>query len=188
MAAAVLTSSLLLLASGASHVRGPSALRAVLAAHRVVRTPTGIGRAAVAVPLAELLTGLLPVAALGTGLRPALAAAVGGQAALFAAFAGYLTLAVRAGSTGLPCGCGLPEVPVGPSSVARAAGLGLLAALAAIWVGGPWSAELPTRPAELLLVAVAAPTLALLLAIVAPARHSPAASPPIPLRTTGATP
>jgi hypothetical protein len=157
-AVAALTTSLLLLAAGLEHLRhrvGPE-----LAAHGVL--PRDVRPVvAVALPAAELLAGLAGAVALR---GPALV----GQAIIFAAFAAYLALVVRAGRSGVPCGCGLPEVPVGPVAVGRAAALAVLALLAA-----GLSAGRPPDAGGLALVAVAAPTLALLVAIVPAARRLP---------------
>jgi Methylamine utilisation protein MauE len=155
-AVAALTTSLLLLASGIAHLRRP--VGAELAVHAVL--PRNVRPAvAIALPAAELLAGL---AGVGTLRGPALVL----QAVLFAAFAAYLALVVRAGGAGVPCGCGLPEVPVGPVAVSRAAALAALALVAAAFSGGR-----PPDAGSLALLAVAAPTLALLVAIVPAARR-----------------
>ena len=160
-AVAALTTSLLLLASAVGHVRRPAGPD--LAAHGVL-PPAARPVVAVALPAAEAVTGFAGL----TAAAPALVA----QAALFAAFAGYLALVVRAvrntGRTGVPCGCGLPGVPVGPAAVGRAAALAALALLAAAFSGG-----LPSDAGSVALLAVAAPTLALLVAIVPAARRLP---------------
>jgi len=160
-AVAALTTSLLLLASGVTHLRRP--VGAELAAHGVL--PRNVRSAvATALPAAELLAGLTGAVALR---GPALVF----QTLLFAAFAAYLALVVRAGGAGVPCGCGLPEVPVGPVAVGRAAALAVLALVAAAFSGGR-----PPDAASLALLAVAAPTLALLVAIVPAARRLPTAT------------
>jgi hypothetical protein len=157
-AVAALTSSLLLLASGVAHLRRP--VRAELDAHAVLPR-NARPAAAIALPAAELLAGLAGAVTLR---GPSLVL----QAVLFAAFAAYLALVVRAGGTGVPCGCGLPEVPVGPVALGRAAALAVLALVAAVFSGGR-----PPDAGSLALLAVAAPTLALLVAIVPAARRLP---------------
>jgi hypothetical protein len=158
---AALTMSLLLLASAVGHLRRP--VLPDLVAHGVLGRRTRHVVAAV-LPAAELVLGLVGL----TARAPALVA----QAVLFAAFAGYLALVVRAvrsaGRTGVPCGCGLPEVPVGPAAVGRAAALATVALLAAAFAAG-----LPSDAASVALAAVAAPTLALLAAVVPAARRLP---------------
>jgi hypothetical protein len=157
-AVAALTTSLLLLVSGIEHLR--HRVSAELAAHAVL--PRNVRPAvAVVLPSAELLAGVAGAVALR---GPALVV----QAILFAAFAAYLALVIRAGGSGVPCRCGLPEVPVGPVAVGRAAALAALALLAA-----GFSAGRPADAGSLALIAVAAPTLALLVAIVPAARRLP---------------
>ena len=173
-AVGALTTSLLLLTSAVAHLRRPAALRADLAAHGVL--PTRSRSLVVAVlPVAELATGGAGIVALVRGERLPLALVLAAQALLLAAFAGYLTLVLGTGRARVPCGCGLPDVPVGPAAVARAAGLAVLAAAAAVALALPGAAALaPDRDlATVALVAVAGPTLALLLAIVQPARRLP---------------
>jgi hypothetical protein len=160
-AVAALTTSLLLVASAVGHLR--HRVTPELNAHGVLPERARPVVAA-ALPVAELVIGL-------AGLTAAPSALVA-QAALFAAFAGYLTLvlraATRAGRTGIPCGCGLPEVPVGPAAVGRAAGLAVAALAAAAFSTG-----LPSDAGSAALAVVAAPTLALLVAVVPAARRLP---------------
>ncbi len=175
-AVAALVPALLLAAAGAGHARRRAALSADLAAHGVL----GPGaRAAVTpvLPAVELLVGLGVAGTLALGSRTGLLAALAAQTLLLAAFARYLAVAARSGAAGLPCGCGLPEVPVGPGAVARAAALGLLTVAALATSAGPWWQGPPRDAAEVVLVAAAAPTLALLLAVVQPARRRPAPHP-----------
>ena len=166
-AVAALTTSLLLLAAGAAHARRPGALGAALAAHGVVRRVTTVVRL---LPAAELALGGATVLALVVAAQGWAALLLVGQVLLFSAFAAYLSRVSRRGGQGLACGCGLPEVPVGPPAVARAAGLAALAGFAA---AGTLTAGVPRDAASVAVVAVAAPTLALLLAVVQAARRQP---------------
>ena len=167
VAVAALTTSLLLLASGAAHARRPGALGAALAAHGVVRRTAPV---VPALPAAELALGAATVVAELARVPWVLALLLAGQVLLFSAFAVYLSRVARRGGQGLACGCGLPEVPVGPHAVARAAGL---AALAAFGAAGTLTAGVPSDTASVAVVTVAAPTLALLLAVGPAARRQP---------------
>ncbi len=174
-----MTTSLLLVASGIAHVRPGAALHADLAAHRILPWAT---TASVALPAAELVLGTFALVALAGRLHVLLVATLVAQAATFTAFAGYLTIVVRAGRGGLPCGCGLPDVPVGPGAIGRAAALALVAAAAALEVArsGSSSTGAPSL-GDVALVTVAGATLALLAAVVQPARQLP-----VPVRAPGA--
>src|SRR5206468_2499619 len=106
-----------LLAAGAAHARRPGELGAALAAHGVIRRVRPVAR--VVTPV-ELALGAATVLALVAGVPRALTGLLTGQVLMFAGFAAYLGLVSRRGGRGLACGCGLPEVPVGPPAVARA--------------------------------------------------------------------
>ncbi|HVN13206.1 MAG TPA: MauE/DoxX family redox-associated membrane protein [Kineosporiaceae bacterium] len=174
-ATAVVTTSSLLLASAVANLTRRDGLRADLAAHRILRWPATAARA---LPVAELVAGSTALVALTGGHQVLLVAALATQAGIFAASAGYLGLVARAGRAGLPCGCGLPAVPVGPGAIGRAAALALLAgagALRAAVAAPPPTAAL----GDLAVVTTAGATLALLVAIVQPARRHPAARPTV---------
>jgi hypothetical protein len=189
-----LAASVLLLAAGVAHVRRPGLLAAHLAAHAAPRGSAGGGAppaAALALGVFELGTGTAGVVAAGLGARTPVVAVLGVQTVLYAAFAAHLLRVLAAGGGGLPCGCGLPEVPVGQGAAARAAGLGLLSATGAAWAAIAWQSPLDADAGSVLLLVVAAPTLALLLAVVQPARRLPGtaatAARPLPSPRVGGT-
>ncbi len=170
-----LAASLLLVAAGAAHLRRPGALAAATAAHGVVHLPVP---AAAAVGVLEVVLGVGTAAALAAGARAALFVLLAGQALLLGAFATYLLhVARRAANRGrpaVPCGCGLPDLPVGGGAATRAAVPALLSLAAAAWVASPgWSRPEAADAGTLLLIGVAAPTLALLLAVTPSARRAP---------------
>jgi Methylamine utilisation protein MauE len=175
VAVAALTTSLLLSASAVAHLRRREAFRADLAAHSV---PPGAAAASPALPAVELATGVGAIAALAVGRHALLVAVLVAQAATFATFAGYLGFVVRAGRAGLPCGCGLPDVPVGPAAIGRAGGMALVAVVAAAWTASPSWTGVSTVPGDVALVATAGVTLAVLAAVVPSARRLPATARP----------
>lgn len=174
-AVAALTTSLLLSGSAVTHLRRRAAFHADLAAHAVL---PGAAAASVVLPTVELASGVGAVAALAVGRQALLVTALLVQAGTFATFAGYLRLVVRAGRAGLPCGCGLPDVPAGPAAIGRAGGLALVAGVAAGWAASPSWTGVPTAPGDVALVATAGATLAVLAAVVPSACRLPATARP----------
>jgi hypothetical protein len=170
-----LAASLLLVAAGVAHLRRPRALAAATAAHGVIDLAVP---AAAALGLLETALGAGTAVAAALGARTPLLALLAGQALLLAGFAAYLLhaagRATTAGRPGLPCGCGLPDLPVGGSAATRAAVPALLSLAGAAWVASPgWSRPAGADAGPLLLIGVAAPTLALLLAVTPSARRPP---------------
>ena len=173
-----LAASLLLVAAGAGHLRRPVASAAALAAHGL---PAG-RRATAALGVVEVVLGtaatLLALAGPASALRVALAA----QSALYVLVTVHLVRVLRGGRGGVPCGCGLPEVPVGAGVAVRAAVLAGASLAGLAWSESGGGAAVLRDPG-LALVAAAAPTLALLLAVVPPARRLPV--PPVPPVSAG---
>ena len=171
-----LAASVLLVAAGVAHVRRPRLQAGHVLAHGVLGAAvrgSALTAAAAALGAGEIAAGSVAVAAAALGAPTLLVAALVAQTLLYAAFTVHLLRVLRAGGHGLPCGCGLPEVPVGPGAVARAGGLGLLSAAGAAWAATAWQPSRGADAGSVLLLVVAAPTLALLLAVVQPARRRP---------------
>ena len=180
---AVLSTSLILLASGAGHAAGPATFRSRMTHHHVLGS-RGVRWAAAVVPVLEVTAGAGALWAVLAPSRAGLVAALLLQTALFGAFAGYLALAVRTGNAGVPCGCGPAEVPVGSPAIARAAGLGALPGVSVVILGALSLSSLPLGPVALradargLLAGAAGCTFAVLLMILAPARRLEPLTPP----------
>lgn len=137
--AGALAVALVLLASGAAHLRDRAGLRSALAAHGLL--PHGPQRAVATVlgPVELLLgTGLVVGVVLGADPTRLLALAA---VLLTAGFTAYLLVVVRrtSGEEEVPCGCGLGATPVGPWAVVRAALLTGLAGLAVVGGTPAWS-------------------------------------------------
>ena len=178
---------LVLLASGASHLRAPAGLLRGLRAQGVL--PEGTHRpVALLLGPVEVLLGAAALVAAATGPSRTTALAVGLAAAgLFLALTVYLrrVLAVSAGEP-VPCACGLGEVPVSLSTVVRAGILSAMAVTAAVTAGG-WSVA--AAPAVETTVAVAAAlVLALSAAVLPAARTVPEAAVRLGLGLTPTTP
>lgn len=135
--------ALVLLASGAAHLRHPGQLQRGLAAQGVLSAPARrlvvrmLGP--VEVLLAVALLTMLIAGYRWTGavlILPAVLAAL-----LFLGFTTYLALvARRSGGDEIPCACGVGEAPVGPASVLRGAvlaAMSLAGVAAIIWPGPP---------------------------------------------------
>lgn len=142
MSAALLAvGAVVLVFSGAAHLRDRAALGVVMARHRVL--PAGLRRlTSAALPVLQLALGLALLVTIGAGASGASFALGLGAAALFLAFALYLHRASRApGAAGMPCGCGVGEAPLGVWVVARALLLAVLSGAGAI--GGVTMTENP---------------------------------------------
>ncbi|GGK58134.1 MauE/DoxX family redox-associated membrane protein [Ornithinimicrobium pekingense] len=165
---------LVLAVAGVGHVRAPAELRSGLHAHGVL---PGATHRAVALLLgpAELALGLAVLVVAAAGPVPGTALATGGAAAaLLLALTAYLrrVLAVsRSAGRPVPCACGLGEAPVGPSTVARAAILTLMATVGGLTANG-WSAPAAPLP-EVLVVLAAALVLAVGTSLLPAARAVP---------------
>lgn len=176
---AVLSTSLILLASGAEHAVRRATFRSRMANHHVLGS-RGVRVAGAALPVLEVLVAAGTLWAVATSHRAGLVAALLLQTTLYGAFAGYLAMVVRAGHAGVPCGCGPADVPVGRPAIARAAGLGALPGVSLVLLGA-----VPLGPVALgadargLLAGAAGFTFAVLLVILAPARRlEPLRTPP----------
>lgn len=139
-AATALAVGLVLLASGAEHVRAPRSTRAALRAHGVLPVPTHRALALLLGPV-ELVLALALLAG-GVGLLAPLPTRVAalGAVLLCLGFTAYLLLALRR-TTGadVPCGCGLGTTPLTHWSVVRAGLLAAFAVTALALPSGPWS-------------------------------------------------
>ncbi len=168
---AVLSTSLVLVASGVEHAAGQARFRSRLADHHVLGF-RGVRSVGAALPVLELMVAAGAFWAVATSSRTGLVTALLVQTVLYLSFAGYLALVVKAGNAGVPCGCGPAEVPVGRSAIARAVGLGALSGASAVVIGayalGPIHLRADVRG---LLAGAAGFTLAVLLVILAPARR-----------------
>ena len=167
---AALSTSLILLAAGAEHVVAQGKLRSSLRVHGLFG-PRGIGPVVIALPALELITAAGALGSVAVANQNWLVASLTLQTVLFGSFAGYLAMVMRAGKAGVPCACGLAEVPVGRAAVARAGGLALLSAVCAL--GATTAAAPLTLPqgADALVTGLAAVTFAVLLVILASARR-----------------
>lgn len=176
-ASAALAVALVLLAAAAGHLRDARGTRAALAAHDVL--PSGLQRAVVLLlPPVELLLGAGLLLAL-LGSSPLLTVVAGAATGLLAGFAAYLLVVLRRtrGRAEVPCGCGLGAAPVGWWAVLRAlvlAGLALTATLGGVPVWGSLPTDQAPLPAQLLVVAAAGLTLAVVTAALPAARAVPA--------------
>ena len=173
----ILSTSLILLAAGVQHLTGQATFRSRLRAHGVAGVRTGRVISA-GLPVLEVLVAAGTLGAVATSSRTGLIAGSLAQALLYLSFAGYLARVVREGNTGVPCGCGPAEVPVGRSAIARAIWLGLLSGASAAGVAAldPGAVALHAD-ARGLLAAAAGLTFAILLVILASARRLEAAEP-----------
>jgi len=136
----------------AERVRTPGELSAALAAHGVVP------RRAVR-PIAVAVTGAEAVLAVLLVVAPS-PFVLAGAAVLFACYGGYAWYVTESGRGG-PCGCGGAEVPMGHWVTGRALGLAALATIAA--VAGDAVPPLSRFDTQLVVVLLAAATIAILL-------------------------
>lgn len=157
--AVTVAAALLLVRTGIDHLREPATLARVLAG------PTARGlRAARAVALVELLVGGAALGALASG--PSLPGSTGprwvlaAQGLLYLGFAASLWPRYARGDR-TDCGCTALPAVVGPTALARAAGLSAASLLAAFVE--PTAAAFAAGAAGLVLVAVCAGVLAALL-------------------------
>ena len=161
--------SLVLLASGVDHLRRRDALLAGLRRQGVV--PDGLVRpVSWALPLGEVALGVGLLAAVMDAGTLADRTLGGATVALFAAFAVYLRgVSRRPDAHVIPCACGSGETSVGPWVTLRAATLGALAALGALWpvAGGLGSLQ----PPQVAVVVSASVALAVTLALLPAARQ-----------------
>lgn len=175
-AAGALAVGLVLLVSGADHLRSPRSTRAALRAHGVLPVPAHRPVALVLGPGEILLAlGLLAV---GAGLLdplPTRAAALG-AALLCLGFTAYLVLALRrTAGADVPCGCGLGTTPLTHWSIVRAGLLTTFAVAALTLPTGAWSSA-PGAPvwAQVVVAACAGLALAVATAALPAARAIPA--------------
>ncbi|GGO45090.1 hypothetical protein GCM10012287_12150 [Streptomyces daqingensis] len=159
-----------LLTGCASHVAGPRTLRDALRKHRVLPR-RAVPVMSAAVPAAEGLLGAAGLAAVAAGSRTGLVAVMAASAVLFGSYAGYLRYVLATGRGG-PCGCSRADIPVSGWAAGRALVYALLAAGGAVLAGS--AVPLPSGPAELTTVALAAVTFTGLLWILPLALHNPA--------------
>ena len=139
---------LVLLAGGVAHARRPAATRASVAGHGVLPR-AGTEVVGVALPAVEMVLGAMLLIAVAWGSEQVARGLGLGAAVLFAGFTAYLLRALREGSAGMPCACGVGEAPLGPWTVMRA---GLLALIATVGAAAPLGVPPGDRPAAQLIV------------------------------------
>lgn len=167
-AALLLTGALVLLVSGAGHLRAPRTTSALMQDHAVLPTRYA---ASVTVTLiaVEILLGAGLVLSVILGAAGAQQALGLGAAVLFGVLAAYAHQAWRTRPhDGQLCACGIAESPLGPSVTGRALLLALISAVGALSVGS--TALLGRSWAELAVVGCAATSLTVLLILLPAAR------------------
>ena len=142
VAAVALAGSLLLVTAGATHLRAPRDLAAVLAAQRLLAPRPRRLLAAVLGP-GQLIIGM--AALLTWVLDMATRAPFAAQAGLYAAFTGYLTVLLRR-RPGAPCGCFGDDSPTGVPAIVRATIAALASGLAAGLSVGGGAGSSPAEP------------------------------------------